>query len=114
MQSFFGLADDFREPGRTVFFDSESVTALVVTGLPSVVPWHLHEHHEELGYVLEDSGTPTVGDLTHELQPGVTFSIARNTPHRAEFTSPFRILSWFTPREDLNAPDRVEIPGGAA
>jgi mannose-6-phosphate isomerase-like protein (cupin superfamily) len=94
---------------RSVLFESPAVTSFLLHGPAACVGAHLHEEHDELGIMIEGSGTLTIGDEVHEIGPGSTWAIPRQTPHSAEFTATFRILSWFTPWDDPANPDRVDL-----
>ncbi|MEW6683013.1 MAG: cupin domain-containing protein [Nitrospirota bacterium] len=69
---------------------------------------HVHVTHDEIGYVLNGSGTVTVGSLTREVKPGDIWVIPANTPHAAQFDSdPIEVLFISSPMDDPEHPDRV-------
>jgi quercetin dioxygenase-like cupin family protein len=69
---------------------------------------HVHVTHDEIGYVLNGSGTVTVGPLTREVKPGDIWVIPANTPHAAQFDSdPIEVLFISSPMDDPDNPDRV-------
>lgn len=68
---------------------------------------HIHETHDEIGYVLAGSGSVTVGDETRPVRPGDVWVIPSNTPHSGEFGDPCRVLFISSPIDDPENPDRV-------
>lgn len=69
---------------------------------------HVHVTHDEIGYVLNGSGSVTVGDLTRPVSKGDIWVIPANTPHEAQFESePVQVLFISSPMDDPENPDRV-------
>ena len=61
--------------------DGERITMAFIELAPNaVVPEHRHEN-EQLGIMLQGSGTFRVGDETREIRPGSTWRILSNVPH---------------------------------
>jgi unsaturated pyranuronate lyase len=64
---------------RTI--EGERVTMALVELQPNaVVPDHTHEN-EQVGILLQGSGTFRVGDETMEVRPGSTWRVLSNVPH---------------------------------
>jgi unsaturated pyranuronate lyase len=84
--------DDLRDIGEAPAIDiwdgvvartieGERVTmALVELSPNAVVPEHTHEN-EQVGIMLQGSGTFRVGDETMDVRPGSTWRILSNVPH---------------------------------
>jgi quercetin dioxygenase-like cupin family protein len=53
----------------------------VTNGAPTP-PTHVHEHEDELSYVIEGALEVTVGDTTHLVRAGETIVKPRGIPHR--------------------------------
>jgi mannose-6-phosphate isomerase-like protein (cupin superfamily) len=60
------------------FVSAEGMTVSVQAG---PVPKHLHEHSNELQYILEGTGTIWLGDKEVRVQPGDLVVIPKGTPH---------------------------------
>jgi unsaturated pyranuronate lyase len=64
---------------RTI--EGERVTMALVELQPdALVPEHTHEN-EQVGIMLQGSGTFRVGDETMEVRPGSTWRVLSNVPH---------------------------------
>jgi quercetin dioxygenase-like cupin family protein len=64
--------------------ESERLTMAFVELEPNaVVPEHRHEN-EQVGIMLQGSGTFRVGDETMEIRPGSTWRILSNVPHQLD------------------------------
>lgn len=64
---------------RTI--EGERITMALVELQPNaIVPEHTHEN-EQVGIMLQGSGTFRVGDETMEVRPGSTWRILSNVPH---------------------------------
>ena len=87
--SAFGHLDDLAPlriwdgvAARTV--EGERVTfAVIELDADSVVPEHAHDN-EQLGLCLQGSMRFRVGDETHDVRQGSTWSIPSNIPHSVE------------------------------
>ena len=64
--------------------EGERLTMALVELEPNaVVPEHRHEN-EQVGIMLQGSGTFRVGDETMEIRPGSTWRILSNVPHQLD------------------------------
>lgn len=71
---------------------------------------HVHVDHDEIGIVLNGSGSVTIGNETREVKPGDVWVIPANTPHGAEFgDEPVEVLFVSSPQDDPNNQDRVWV-----
>ncbi len=68
---------------------------------------HVHETHDEIGYVLQGSGSVTVGGVTRPVKPGDVWVIPAGTPHAGEFGDPPQVLFISSPIDDPDNQDRV-------
>ena len=68
---------------------------------------HVHETHDEIGYVLQGSGSVTVGGVTRPVKPGDVWIIPAGTPHGGEFGDPPQVLFISSPIDDPDNQDRV-------
>jgi mannose-6-phosphate isomerase-like protein (cupin superfamily) len=112
------MGDSFRDgrvwppggsPGSTVLVDADDLTLLRNRGDGAVTPRHLHREHDELGHLVEGSGVIEIDGVEHPVSAGSTWAIPRGTPHGGRFDGEFTVLVWYTPGDDLTAPDRVVI-----
>jgi len=93
---------------RTYLGHGQQSSVFVFQGHRGPFRKHVHVTHDEIGYVLNGSGTVTVGSLTREVKPGDIWVIPANTPHSAQFDSdPVEVLFISSPMDDPSNPDRV-------
>lgn len=93
---------------RTYLGHGQQSSVFVFQGHRGPFRKHVHVTHDEIGYVLNGSGTVTVGSLTREVRPGDLWVIPANTPHAAQFDSdPVEVLFISSPMDDPANPDRV-------
>lgn len=97
-------ADPFK---RTYLGHGRSSSVFVFQGHPGPFRKHIHVTHDEIGYVLEGSGSVSVGDVSRPVKPGDVWVIPANTPHSGEFGGPCRVLFISSPIDDPQNPDRV-------
>ncbi len=75
---------------RTLTSADRTPTAELTSGVCEIEPGGelaLHRHPPlELYYFIAGTGTVTLGDVDHAVQPGTTISIPGNTPHRIRNT----------------------------
>ena len=79
----------------------------------AVIPLHSHPH-EQAGILLEGQMDLTIGEETRRCQPGTSYIIPGNTPHRAvAIGGPAQVLDIFSPiREDYAVLGNKYIPEG--
>src|SRR5688572_23454983 len=53
---------------------------------------HKHVTHDEIGYVLNGTGSVTIGEETFPVKPGDVWVIPPDTPHSAEFGDECQVL----------------------
>jgi quercetin dioxygenase-like cupin family protein len=92
---------------RTILYEGPDTIVSLLAGGPSEVGAHLHATHDEFGHMLTGAGELWIADERIGLVAGTTWAIPRSTPHRAVFTSNFRVLAWFTPWDSPESPDRI-------
>jgi quercetin dioxygenase-like cupin family protein len=97
------------EPGSTVLLDTDDVTLLRNNGDGAAIARHVHRTHDELGHLMSGSGVIEIDGVEHRVSPGSTWAIPRGTPHGGRFDGLHTVLVWFTPGDDLTAPDRVLV-----
>lgn len=97
------------QAGTEVLTDADDITVLATTGLDARIGRHLHERHDEFGLLVQGSGRLVIGDETVEVRAGSTWAIPRGVPHGGEYDGEFRVVVWFSPGDDLAAPDRVML-----
>jgi quercetin dioxygenase-like cupin family protein len=97
-------ADAFK---RTYIGHGKSSSVFVFQGHPGPFKKHVHITHDEIGYVLNGSGSVTVGEVTRPVNPGDVWIIPSNTPHSAEFGDPCQVLFISSPIDDPVNQDRV-------
>jgi quercetin dioxygenase-like cupin family protein len=68
---------------------------------------HVHETHDEIGYVLEGTGSVTVGGVTRPVKRGDVWVIPANTPHGGQFEDAPQVLFISSPIDDPDDQDRV-------
>src|ERR1041385_8513194 len=82
-------ADAFK---RTYIGHGKSSSVFVFQGHPGPFKKHVHITHDEIGYVLNGSGSVTVGEVTRPVKPGDVWIIPSNTPHSGEFGDECKVL----------------------
>lgn len=97
-------ADVFK---RTYLGHGTQSSVFVFQGHAGPFKKHVHETHDEIGYVLGGTGSVTVGDVTRPVKPGDVWVIPANTPHGGEFGDPCTVLFISSPIDDEHNPDRV-------
>lgn len=97
-------ADAFK---RTYLGHGSMSSAFVFQGHPGPFKRHVHETHDEIGYVLAGSGSVTVGGTTRPVKPGDVWIIPAGIQHEGAFGDPCRVLFISSPIDDPDNPDRV-------
>ncbi|HVL89894.1 MAG TPA: cupin domain-containing protein [Actinomycetota bacterium] len=92
---------------RTYLGHGRQSSVFVFQGHAGPFRKHVHETHDEIGYVLAGSGSVTVGEVTRPVKPGDVWIIPSNTPHGGEFGDECRVLFISSPIDDPDNPDRV-------
>lgn len=92
---------------RTYLGHGRSSSVFVFQGHPGPFRKHVHVTHDEIGYVLEGSGSVTVGDVTRPVKPGDVWIIPANVPHAGEFGGPCQVLFISSPIDDPENQDRI-------
>jgi quercetin dioxygenase-like cupin family protein len=59
-------------------------------------PCHKHAN-EQSGYVISGKYNIVIGDASHAIGPGDSYSIPRNVDHRIEIIEPGEVLDFFSP-----------------
>ena len=75
-------ADVFK---RTYLGHGTQSSVFVFQGHAGPFRSHVHRTHDEIGYVLEGTGSVTVGGVTRPVKKGDVWVIPANTPHGGEF-----------------------------
>lgn len=94
---------------RTYIGHGSQSSVFVFQGHAGPFRKHVHVTHDEVGYVLNGSGSVTVGDVTRPVKPGDVWIIPQNTPHSAEFGDPCQVLFISSPIDDPVNQDRIWI-----
>ena len=94
---------------RTYLGHGTQSSVFVFQGHPGPFRRHVHTHHDEIGYVLQGTGSVTVGEVTRPVKAGDIWVIPANTPHGAEFGDPPQVLFISSPIDDPNNQDRVWV-----
>ena len=97
-------ADVFK---RTYLGHGTQSSVFVFQGHPGPFRTHVHETHDEIGYVLEGTGSVTVGGVTRPVKRGDVWVIPANTPHGGEFEDAPQVLFISSPIDDPDNQDRV-------
>lgn len=92
---------------RTYLGHGSQSSVFVFQGHEGPFKKHVHETHDEIGYVLAGSGSVTVGETTRPVKPGDVWVIPAGTPHSGEFGDPCEVLFISSPIDDPENPDRV-------
>lgn len=66
-------------------------------GTGDTSPMHVHQHEDEMFWLLEGSMLAWVGDQRFEVSPGGIAFLPRGLPHAYRFTAPSRALLLATP-----------------
>jgi quercetin dioxygenase-like cupin family protein len=99
-------ADPFR---RTYLGHGRQSSVFVFQGHPGPFRKHVHTTHDEIGYVLQGTGSVTVGEVTRPVKAGDIWVIPANTPHWAQFGDPPQVLFISSPIDDPDNQDRVWV-----
>lgn len=94
---------------RTYIGHGKQSSVFVFQGHAGPFRKHVHLTHDEIGYVLNGSGSVTVGEVTRPVKPGDVWIIPSNVPHSAEFGDPCQVLFISSPIDDPDNQDRVWI-----
>src|SRR5436309_1948226 len=97
-------ADTFK---RTYLGHGSQSSVFVFQGQPGPFRTHVHETHDEIGYVLRGTGSVTVGGMTRPVKQGDVWVIPANTPHRGQFEDAPQVLFISSPIDDPDNQDRV-------
>ena len=97
-------ADVFK---RTYIGHGTQSSVFVFQGHPGPFRRHVHETHDEIGYVLRGSGQVTVGGVTRPVKPGDVWIIPAGTPHGGAFEDAPQVLFISSPLDDPDHQDRV-------
>jgi quercetin dioxygenase-like cupin family protein len=92
---------------RTYLGHGRQSSVFVFQGHEGPFRKHIHETHDEVGYVLAGSGSVTVGDVTRPVRPGDVWVIPSNTPHSGAFDDACNVLFISSPIDNPENPDRV-------
>lgn len=66
----------------------------------AIFPEHNHPH-EQIGYLCKGMGTLWIGGESSTIEPGTSWCIPENVPHKAEFSEESIAIDIFSPvRED--------------
>ncbi|MCB0761574.1 MAG: cupin domain-containing protein [Flavobacteriales bacterium] len=86
---------------------SDSLGTVFIIWVKSEVKSHLHQVHTESIYVLEGTGTMTVGDSTFTIHPGSFIFVPHETLHDVVVTSeaPLKVISIQSP--EFKGKDRI-------
>ena len=85
---------------RTYLGHGSQSSVFVFQGHPGPFRTHVHETHDEIGYVLQGSGSVTVGGVTRPVKPGDVWVIPAGTPHGGQFGDPPQVLFISSPIDD--------------
>jgi quercetin dioxygenase-like cupin family protein len=92
---------------RTYLGHGTQSSAFVFQGHPGPFRTHIHATHDEIGYVLEGTGSVTVGGVTRAVKKGDVWIIPANTPHGGQFEDAPQVLFISSPIDDPDNQDRV-------
>ena len=96
-------ADVFK---RTYLGHGTQSSVFVFQGHAGPFRRHVHVTHDEIGYVLEGTGSVTVGGVTRPVKQGDVWIIPANTPHGGEFEDAPKVLFISSPIDD---PDNQDL-----
>ena len=106
-------ADVFK---RTYLGHGTQSSVFVFQGHAGPFRSHVHVTHDEIGYVLEGSGSVTVGGVTRPVKPGDVWVIPANTPHGGQFDDAapgaVHLVADRRPGQPGPGVDRLTIPDG--
>ena len=94
---------------RTYLGHGSQSSVFVFQGHAGPFRKHVHETHDEIGYVLKGSGSVTVGGVTRPVKPGDVWIIPAGTPHGGQFEDAPQVLFISSPIDDPDNQDRVWI-----
>jgi quercetin dioxygenase-like cupin family protein len=97
-------ADVFK---RTYLGHGTQSSVFVFQGHAGPFRRHVHETHDEIGYVLAGSGSVNVGGVTRPVKPGDVWIIPAGIPHGGEFGAAPQVLFISSPIDDPDNQDRV-------
>jgi len=97
-------ADVFK---RTYLGHGTQSSVFVFQGHPGPFRTHVHETHDEIGYVLEGTGEVHVGGVIRPVKKGDVWVIPKNTPHGGRFEDAPQVLFISSPIDDPDNQDRV-------
>jgi quercetin dioxygenase-like cupin family protein len=92
---------------RTYLGHGSQSSVFVFQGHAGPFRRHVHETHDEIGYVLKGSGEVNVGGVTRPVKPGDVWVIPAGTPHGGQFGDPPQVLFISSPIDDPDHQDRV-------
>lgn len=92
---------------RTYLGHGSQSSVFVFQGHPGPFRRHVHETHDEIGYVLKGSGSVDVGGVTRPVKPGDVWVIPAGTPHGGQFEDAPQVLFISSPIDDPDHQDRV-------
>ena len=92
---------------RTYLGHGTQSSVFVFQGHPGPFRRHVHETHDEIGYVLQGSGEVTVGGVTRPVKPGDVWVIPAGTAHGGAFEDAPQVLFISSPIDDPDNQDRV-------
>lgn len=85
---------------RTLTYGDNMLLVEVTVRAGSVLPEHAHSY-EQIGYLCKGAGRLWIGEESREIEPGSSWCIPGNVPHKAEFSEDSVALDIFHPlRED--------------
>ena len=64
------------------------------------LPVHIHEDHEQTGFLLAGKMVLTIDGEGHTLAPGDSWSIPRGVPHGASIIEDTEVIEVFSPRRE--------------
>ena len=73
------------------------------------IPMHIHKFNDEMQYYLDGRGSFRVGQNWCSIEPGRIIYIPKGTVHGGPISEPVTLLALFTPKFDINKPDRVFV-----
>ena len=94
---------------RTYLGHGRQSSVFVFQGHPGPFRKHVHVTHDEIGYVLQGTGSVHVGEMTRPVKAGDIWVIPANTPHWAEFGDAPQVLFISSPIDDPVNQDRVWV-----
>ena len=92
---------------RTYLGHGTQSSVFVFQGHPGAFRTHVHETHDEIGYVLRGTGEVHVGGVVRPVKTGDVWVIPKNTPHGGRFEDAPQVLFISSPIDDPDNQDRV-------